>query len=147
MALLAILTRTTRSLRRQGWRRRRDFSVAFCKLLSDVPSPDLVRQVATEIAGVEPVLWLTRSEALAELKKLKVHTYPKKLSRLGEKAALSSEKCLSIAMNAKGQTDAIGSSDLKNPVVIIDIQITNAVHFRLSQFCSTQGHRGDSNLN
>jgi len=145
--LLAILARTTQTIRRQGWRRRRDFSLALVKLLGDQPPPDRVRNIALRITGVEPVLWLTRSEAVAKLKELKVRIYPKKLSRLAEKAALNSEKCLTVAMNAKGESDAVDSPDLKNPVVIIDIRIDGAVHYHLSPFHSNQGHHGDFNLN
>ena len=100
-----------------------------------------------KITGVEPDPWLTRSETLAELKKLKVKTYPKKLSRLAQKASLCSEKRITVAMNAKGHTDAVDSPDLKNPVVIIDVQIAHAVHFRLSPFQSKLGHHGGSHRN
>jgi hypothetical protein len=113
------------------------------QLLPNVSEVDR-RRVAMMVTGVEPEFWLTTSEALAELENLGVRTYAKKLSRLAKKAELAPQKQLSVAMNAKGESNAVDSPDLTTPIAIIDVQIRRAIHFRVSRFRSELGHQGDS---
>lgn len=132
--LLACASQVASSLKRLSWRRRRDYSVWFCRSLKECFPPDVACRAAKRMFGVAPEMWLTISEARIALRKLGVKMYDRRLYRLRRKVTRPGSDMVKVKVDRQGNWDGLDSNELRDPVATVTVRTSGPIHFQVSRF-------------